>query len=488
MILPVLLALGLVVVSPPAASPAAAPPPPAGLIEETATFGRFGQVHLYRPSPHPSRVAVFVSGDGGWNLGVIDMARALARLDSLVIGVDVTHYLRAVDAATEKCVYAAADFEALSQHVQQELALPAYTTPVLVGYSSGATLVYATLVQAPVGTLAGAISMGFCPDLPLQRPLCRGEGLEWEPGPEGKGISFLPAPRLRVPWVAFQGEIDQVCDPQRVASYVRRVGSAQLVSLPKVGHGFSVPAHWLPQLEEAYARLARDAQAPPAAPAPPTAPAPPGSGVERLDDLPVVEVPAASGAASRRLAVMVSGDGGWAGLDRDLADAFARRGIPVAGLNSLKYFWTRRTPDGAAADLGRILRHYLAAWGRERAVLVGYSLGADVLPFMAGRLPPDLRERIDLVALLGPSAHANFQFHLSNWLGGGDGQQSIPTRPEIDRLAGTPLLCACGEADEDCICKDLPSTLARVALFGGGHHFGGDYDALAARILESLGP
>ena len=29
---------------------------------------------------------------------------------------------------------------------------PKYITPILVGYSSGATLAYATLVQAPVGT------------------------------------------------------------------------------------------------------------------------------------------------------------------------------------------------------------------------------------------------------------------------------------------------------------------------------------------------
>jgi len=468
--LPLVLAIAL-----PPSPPPAAPP----LLEETATFGRFGTVHLYRPAAAPSRVALFISGDGGWNLGVVEMGRALARLDSLVIGVDVTHYLRETRAAAEKCTYTAADFEALGQYVQHRLGLPTYTPPVLVGYSSGATLVYATLRQAPVGTFVGGISMGFCPDLPLARPLCRGEGLEWKPGPGGKGIWFLPAPKLQARWIALQGEIDQVCDSHLVASYVEQVPSARLVPLPGVGHGFSVPAHWLPQLQQAYKSL--DPDAPPAAQRTSTA-----EGSARLDDLPLVELPAAPGVASSRLAVMVSGDGGWAGLDRELGAAFAERGIPVAGLNSLKYFWTRRTPDAAAADLARILRHYLSAWNRERAILIGYSLGADVLPFMVARLPPELRQRIDLVLLLGPSARAEFQFHLSNWLGGRSEDEALPTRPEIDKLAGTPLTCACGEDDPECICKELPSSLARIMLFKGGHHFGGEYENLATQVLSTL--
>ena len=109
--------------------------------------------------------------------------------------------------------------------------------------------------------------------------------------------------------------------------------------------------------------------------------------------LPLVEVPAKQPAGDL-LAVIVSGDGGWAGIDHDVANDLASKGVPVVGLNSLQYFWNARTPDGAAADLQRIARHYLPAWGRQQLLLVGYSLGADVLPFMASRLPPDLLGRV----------------------------------------------------------------------------------------------
>ncbi len=71
----------------------------------------------------------------------------------------------------------AVSFEGFSHFVQQKYGL-GVRSPILVGYSSGATLVYATLAQAPVGTFKGALSLGFCPDLEWRMPLCRGEGLD----------------------------------------------------------------------------------------------------------------------------------------------------------------------------------------------------------------------------------------------------------------------------------------------------------------------
>jgi len=191
--------------------------------ETTAQFGRFGKIALYHPSAHPAHLVLFVSGDGGWNLGVVDMARELAALDALVVGIDITYYLKQLENSSESCVYPAVDFELLSKFVQKKLGFPQYITPVLIGYSSGATLVYAAIVQAPSNTFRGAISLGFCPDIALSKPFCRGSGLEWTKGSQGKGWSFLPATRLAVPWVALQGTIDQVCDAEKTRDYVKHL-------------------------------------------------------------------------------------------------------------------------------------------------------------------------------------------------------------------------------------------------------------------------
>lgn len=208
--------------------------------ESTLDYGRFGKLTLYQTSAQPSHVVLFVSGDGGWNLGVIDMAQSLAGLDALVIGIDITHYLGELGRSSETCSYPAADFENLSKFVQMKLGFEHYRSPVLVGYSSGATLVYTTLVQAPKGTFRGAISLGFCPDLPLSKSFCKGNGLTFETIPEGKGFNFLPAAELKSPWVALQGTSDQVCDAGAVKTFIKQVGNAEAVLLPKVGHGFSV--------------------------------------------------------------------------------------------------------------------------------------------------------------------------------------------------------------------------------------------------------
>ncbi len=447
-------------------------------VEDTLSFGRFGTVHLYRELDHPKSVALFVSGDGGWNLGVVDMARTLAGDGALVVGVDMVHYSKELDKSTEECTYPAADFEALSQYVQKKLDLPTYESPILVGYSSGATLVYAVLVQAPPNTFAGAVSMGFCPDLPLIKPLCKGNGLEWTAGPKGKGFVFLPARKLENPWVAFQGTIDQVCDADSVQAFVEKSNNSRLVMLPKVGHGFSVEKNWLPQLRKVFAELTSPASTTP------VSGTTTGSTAAQVSDLPLVELPVDQSQADF-MAVIVSGDGGWAGIDKMIGEYFRTQGIPVVGLNSLKYFWTVRTPAGSSSDLSRIISFYLDKWQKERVLLIGYSRGADVLPFMTNRLPPEQLQRVVGVALLGLEETINFQFHLTDWLGGSD-KNGMLVKPEVDKLSALKVVCVYGSDEKHSICQDLDTSFVTLVPMQGGHHFGGDYTTIAKRILEAV--
>ena len=133
------------------------------------------------------------------------------------------------------------------------------------------------------------------------------------------------------------------------------------------------------------------------------------------------------------MAVILTGDGGWADIDKSVAAGLAAAGVPVVGWSSLRYYWTPRTPEAAARDLARIVEHYSAAWKKERVLLVGYSFGADVLPFLVNRLPAPALARIGGVSLLGLSDTAAFEFHVSSWLGGG-GDARRPTAPEVARL------------------------------------------------------
>jgi type IV secretory pathway VirJ component len=441
--------------------------------ETTDKFGRFGKINLYHTSAHPARVVLFVSGDGGWNLGVVDMARELAALDALVVGIDITYYLKQLDRASEHCAYPAADFELLSKYVQKKLGFPQYITPVLVGYSSGATLVYAAAVQAPSNTFRGAISLGFCPDIAISKPFCRGSGLEWTRLSRGKGYSFLPATHLAVSWIVFQGTVDQVCNAEKTRDYVRQVNNGKIVLLPKVGHGFSVPKNWLPQFKAEFARLTKQRSETSIS-----------SSAGALTDLPLVEL-AAQGPGSDRMAVFWSGDGGWAELDQAISAGLSERGVPVVGVNSLKYFWTKRTPEQTAEDLERIIGHFAALWQKKEVVLIGYSLGADILPFAANRLNAQWKSRVKLIVLLGPSLQADFEFHLSDWLGASS-KTALPTMPEVIQLGDTRLLCIYGEQETGSLCPDLQGRSFKKLALPGAHHFGGNYAQIVATILQGM--
>ena len=228
---------------------------PAAATEETFDFEPFGKVTVYRQSPRPSHVVLFISGDGGWNLGVVDMACELEGMDALVAGVDIRHYMKTSTANPDKCWDPGTDFAALGRAVEQRFGYATHVSPVLAGYSSGATIVYAAMVQAPPHTFRGGLSLGFCPDLIVNHPICKGNGLAWTHDPHGKGVDFSPSDLLEDRWLAFQGDIDQICTPEDTRKYLKEVRNGELVWLHKVGHGFSVPKNWMPHFKDGFARV-----------------------------------------------------------------------------------------------------------------------------------------------------------------------------------------------------------------------------------------
>jgi type IV secretory pathway VirJ component len=313
--------------------------------------------------------------------------------------------------------------------------------------------------------------------LDLKKPLCSGSGIEATPRRDAKGtlkgVDFLPAKKLSGKWISLQGEIDQVCPAAATQKFIAAVPGGEIVLLPKVGHGYSVEKNWVPQYETAYRRITA---APPEVAAS-ALPAP-------VADLPLTVVPAASGSPSPWFGVFLSGDGGWVGLDRGVSDELAKHHIPIVGWDSLKYFWSPRTPQGAARDLDRVVRHYAREWGKSHVLLIGYSQGADTMPFMVNRLPVQTRGMVGLTTLLGISDNALFEFHMANWLGNPGG--GLATAPELKRWSGAPYLCLYGEDDSDSACAELTGKEGIAVKMPGGHHFGGGYQDIAAEILSRL--
>ena len=458
----------------PAKLPAPAPAPlrrrRAGTAGATRlTHGRFRDFPVYRPAGTPSGFVLLLSGDDGWSASADSMARQLAQHGAMVAGIDWRQFKANLEADAEQCVFPDGDLENLSHFVQAYFHTSTYLSPVLVGIYSGAAMAYAMLAQAPRNTFAAAMTLDFCPDLDLNKPLCKGSGLEFTRG--SRGLDLLPVKSLGNPWVNLEDEAHRSCPAGTAKQFIAPIRGAATVTLPTVG---------VPQYTAVYDKLA--AQNPTARVAPPPA---------ALGDLPVVEVrpsPRAAGAArpSDVFAIIMSGDGGWAGLDQDVAAALSAKGIPVVGLDSLRYFWTARTPEGLAADTDRLIRYYGTHFGKQRVLLIGYSQGADVLPFAVNRLPEATRARVALTAVMGMSEHALFEFHVSSWIS--DSNSGPATLPEINRITGMPVLCIYGADESDSLCPKLDPKKFIIVKLKGGHHFDGDYASLARQILAAAKP
>ena len=216
----------------------------------------FGSVAVYAPNAPVRGIALFASGDGGWNLGVREMARTAATLGYWVAGFDTPALLKTLATNDSACIDMAAALTHLGDKVKTSLNLPKAEAPLLIGYSSGATIEYAALVQAGDRRFSGAMTLGFCPDLLVQKPFCTGAGLRaHKPGGKKPGIVFDVAPTVASPWIVLQGDIDKVCNPPATIEFVHKVKNASVVELPHVGHGYGVPRNWMPQYQRGLKQL-----------------------------------------------------------------------------------------------------------------------------------------------------------------------------------------------------------------------------------------
>ncbi|MGE6167881.1 AcvB/VirJ family lysyl-phosphatidylglycerol hydrolase [Aeromonas media] len=203
-------------------------------------------------------------------------------------------------------------------------------------------------------------------------------------------------------------------------------------------------------------------------------------------DLGLVELPVAE-ASSAPMVVFMSGDGGWAALDKGLSAELQRHGMPVVGWSSLSYYWKKKTPEQATADLVRILSDYQSRWGRQRWLLVGFSFGAEIVPFVINRLPQAYRDSLVGAVMLSPSTASDFEIHVSDMVVHDKGG-SYPTLPEVKAIKSLPLLCVQG-ADDDSpvkLCPHLQQPNVTTVTLPGSHHFDDDYGVLYRSIADRL--
>lgn len=330
-----------------------------------------------------------------------------------------------------------------------------------MGYSSGATLVYGILAQARPGTFIGGVSIGFCPDIELPKPLCEINGLTVKADIPGKRYILQPDDKLGNPWIVLNGQLDKICNYPEVVDFIAKTKDAELVSLPKVGHGFSKWSDFMPQWKDAFNRLIAKYEKN----------KPPNVNIDQVKNLPLIITNSKAQDRMAPVALLISGDGGWYGFEQSIADNLAKQGIPTIGLDSKKYFWKRTTPEETASDIGKALNFYGREWGRDKFVLIGYSLGAEIVPFIVNRLPEELKSKVVSSVLLSPATTTDFEIHISNMLGMGNKQNTYNTIDEIIKMQTVPTLIIFGDGEKTQIPELLSKTTVLIKKIPGDHHY-----------------
>jgi len=459
------------------AQPAAPALPGATIMQ----FVQFGAVPVFRPAGEPSQVVILLSGEQGVGAQETEVGNALAALGALVLAVDVPRYVETVAKSKQECLYPGAELRELSQNGQARNNLASYHTPILVGVGAGGGFAFVSLAQAPRGNFAGAVSIGFCPLLMAGqgKELCHSSGLRWDRKWTGPGLRLLPDRRLEAPWIVLETPTPPAgCPAVSVPDILPAMRTASRVQLPAGASPEAAQSAWKTALPQALADVVQRFK---------EAEALRKARLGDLADLPVIEVPAEAPEVDA-LAVDLTGSGGYEGLDIELGKALAAQGVPLVAISSLDYFWTDRDADGAARDLARILDHYLKAWHKKKAILIGYSQGADIIPFMVNRLPEELRSRIGAIGLIGPDETAELDNGMSSYTLGRPAPPPLPVGPEIERVKDRKLVCVYGEKERRSLCPRLdPKLGVDLLAVPSGHAFQGEASLMVARVLKAAG-
>ena len=187
---------------------------------------------------------------------------------------------------------------------------------------------------------------------------------------------------------------------------------------------------------------------------------------------------------SKSFIFYISGDGGMNKFSSSLIQSLNRNGYTVAALNAKKYFWEKKTPVQSASDIVTYLTKFIKAKPTRQIVFVGYSFGADVLPFIVNALPETNRHKIRSVVLLSPSPTTDFEIHWSDILGW-EKKREMNVIAAINQL-NSPVVAIFGDDEKGFSKNSIHLKKLSYKVLPGCHHFDGNTDGLAKTIINSL--
>ncbi|QWW67126.1 virulence factor family protein [Rhizobium sp. WYJ-E13] len=430
--------------------------------ETTQSFetGLIPSPHIFLPQGEVKGAVFLISDAAGWGDYEKTEADRLVSQGSVVIGVDFPSYMEALNrydvSLNDGCIYTVSDIESLSQQVQRAAGNSPYHLPIIAGIGEGGALALAIAAQTPDATIGQTFAVDPRAGIPLAKVLC------------------TPAARQVVGDRSVYGLTDGTLPDPVIATFTPKAdkdGRTHVENLKKVHDAIEIRES-SDDAQTVFADTLDDLVTASGAFDNPL-----GLPLAVLDTMPNLDT----------MAVIYSGDGGWRDIDKEVGGMLQKEGIPVVGIDSLRYFWTERKPQETADDLSRIIEFYRKQWKVKHVLLIGYSFGADILPATYQLLKPADKTAVAQISLLSMSHQVDYVISVMGWLGqktegaGGD--------PVKDLKGADPKLVQCiygKDDDDDVACPAVKDLGGEVIELPGDHHFDENYDLLTKTIIDGL--
>lgn len=190
---------------------------------------------------------------------------------------------------------------------------------------------------------------------------------------------------------------------------------------------------------------------------------------------------------SALMVVYLTGDGGWNSFSQSLCQAWKDQGYHVVALDSRKYFWQAKTPEALARDLGQAVAAYQKKWKVDQWLLIGYSFGADVAPFVPHRLDQKAVSRPKACILLNPAGSTDFEVKLTDLLGSSSAVRKYNVLQETQKLSKTNTYILFAESEKNPARQELQAKGYAVKEFPGDHYFDQNIPLLVQAIRGFVG-
>lgn len=179
----------------------------------------------------------------------------------------------------------------------------------------------------------------------------------------------------------------------------------------------------------------------------------------------------------------ISGDGGYTSFSENICTAINNAGYKVTSLNSKSYFDDQKTPQQTTSDIVSYLNDQFNKKKDQQFILIGYSFGADITPFVVNLFPDSIKKKLISVVLLSPSTSTDFETHVWDKLGGKK-QRSMDVVAEVNKLGTIRTAIILGNDDDDFPINSIKLKNYSHELLPGGHHYEGNTDEVAKAMMK----